>query len=264
MGVDEQHDGRYLDIDRKHPHHFNRRPFLFRHYLCDTRVPAFQPRESRQNASPSIVEYNAGKNSGQPSRPDKTPYTACLRGNGQANRGVQLWMVLKRAEATPRASRCSTVPGRDQPLSEPIEPACASAKPRFRDLTGVVTPITWTGDQFSAADPRSKTISVSGVGPRVLSEVELEKHFTGAAIRRNMVFHERYQERATVFELKAGRDPHSDDRPALDKEWRRRVDLVQQRLQTALPAARHDLQPERRIRKLGLRRRLTATACATR
>jgi len=47
---------------------------------------------------------------------------------------------------------------------------------------------------FSAADPRQQTISVFCASDReVLSEVELERHFTGAAIRRNMVFHERYR-----------------------------------------------------------------------
>ena len=57
----------------------------------------------------------------------------------------------------------------------------------------------------------------------VLSEVELEKHFTGPAIHRNMVFHERYQERATVFELKAGYGIHI---PTTDPHWIRNGDAV--------------------------------------
>jgi len=70
----------------------------------------------------------------------------------------------------------------------------------------------------------SKTISVFSASDReVLSEVELEKHFTGAAIHRNMVFHERYQERATVFELKAGYGIHI---PTTDPHWIRNGDRV--------------------------------------
>src|SRR5262249_52527757 len=70
----------------------------------------------------------------------------------------------------------------------------------------------------------SKTVSVFSASDReVLSELELERHFSGPAIHRNMPFHERYQQRATVFELKEGYGLHI---PTTDPHWIKNSDKV--------------------------------------
>jgi len=231
MGVDEQATtGRYLDIDTEtFRTHFNRRPFLFRHYLCDH--PVFRLSNLANLARtlpPSIVEYNAGKIPVSLPDQDKTPYTG-LSAEETVRRIEECssWMVLKRAEADPESlevlNRCLD---EIQPLSEPIEPGmCEREAAIFVTSPGSVTPYHMDKEiNFLLQIRGSKTISVFSASDReVLSEVELEKHFTGAAIRRNMVFHERYQERATVFELKAGYGIHI---PTTDPHWIKNGDAV--------------------------------------
>lgn len=222
--------GRFLDIDAEtFRTHFNRKPFLFRHNLCDH--PLFRLAklaELARTLPPSIVEYNAGKIPVSLPDQDKTPYTG-LSAEETVRRIEECcsWMVLKRAEAD---SECLDVLNRCldeiEPLSEPLEPGmCEREAAIFVTSPSSITPYHMDKEiNFLLQIRGSKTISVFSASDReVLSEVELEKHFTGAAIHRNMVFHERYQERATVFELKAGYGIHI---PTTDPHWIRNGDRV--------------------------------------
>ena len=209
--------------------HFNRKPFLFRHHLCDH--PLFRlPRlaELARTLPPSIVEYNAGKIPISLPDQDKTPYTG-LSAEETVRRIEECssWMVLKRAEADPEClevlNRCLD---EIEPLSEPIEPGmCEREAAIFVTSPGSITPYHMDKEiNFLLQIRGSKTISVFSASDReVVSEVELERHFTGEAIRRNMVFHERYQKRATVFELKAGYGIHI---PTTDPHWIKNGDAV--------------------------------------
>ena len=222
--------GRYLDIDPEtFRTHFNRRPFLFQHRLCDN--PLFQlPKlaELARTLPPSIVEYNAGKI--PVSLPDweNTPYTG-LSAEETVRRIEECgsWMVLKRAEADPEClevlDRCLD---EIELLSEPIEPGmCEREAAIFVTSPGSTTPYHMDHEiNFLLQIRGSKTISVFSASDReVLSEQELEKHFSGPAIHRNLVFHERYQERARVFELKAGYGIHI---PTTDPHWIKNGDGV--------------------------------------
>ena len=209
--------------------HFNREPFLFRHHLSDH--PLFRlPRlaELARTLPPSIVEYNAGKI--PVSLPDweNTPYTG-LSAEETVRRIEECgsWMVLKRAEAD---AECLDVLNRCldeiEPLSEPIEPGmCEREAAIFVTSPASITPYHMDHEiNFLLQIRGSKTISVFSAADReVLSEQELEKHFSGPAIHRNMVFHERYQERAQVFELKAGYGIHI---PTTDPHWIKNGDSV--------------------------------------
>ncbi len=175
----------------------------------------------RSPAPPGIVEYNAGKIPVSLPDQDETPYTG-LSAEETVRRIEECssWMVLKRAEADPE---CLAVLNQCldeiEPLSERIEPGmCEREAAIFVTSPGSVTPYHMDKEiNFLLQIRGSKTISVFSASDReVLSEGELERHFTGAAIRRNMVFHERYQERATVFELKAGYGIHI---PTTDPHW---------------------------------------------
>ena len=221
---------RLLEIDPEiFRTHFNRKPFLFRHNLSDH--PLFRLSNLAELAGtlpPGIVEYNAGKI--PVSLPDweNTPYTG-LSAEETVRRIEECgsWMVLKRAEADPDCldvlNRCLD---EIEPLSEPIEPGmCEREAAIFVTSPGSITPYHMDKEiNFLLQIRGSKTISVFSASDReVLSEVELEKHFTGSAIHRNMVFHERYQERATVFEIKAGYGIHI---PTTDPHWIKNGDGV--------------------------------------
>jgi len=78
-----------------------------------------------------------------------------------------------------------------EPLSERIEPGCASAKPHLRDLTGSVTPYHLTRRSISCCRSAAARQSVYQRVDRSLSEGDWKG--TYRAIRRNMVFHERYR-----------------------------------------------------------------------
>jgi hypothetical protein len=136
-------------------------------------------------------------------------------------------MVLKRAEAD---AECVDVLNRCldeiEPLSERIEPGmCEREAAIFVTSPASITPYHMDHEiNFLLQIRGSKTISVFSASDReVLSEQELEKHFSGPAIHRNMVFHERYQERAQVFELKAGYGIHI---PTTDPHWIKNGDGV--------------------------------------
>jgi len=220
----------FLDIDPEtFRTHFNRKPFLFRHHLCDH--PLFRLSnlaELARTLPPSIVEYNAGKIPVSLPDQDKTPYTG-LSAEETVRRIEECssWMVLKRAEADPESlavlNQCLD---EIEPLSERIEPGmCEREAAIFVTSPGSITPYHMDKEiNFLLQIRGSKTISVFSASDReVLSEVELEKHFTGAAIHRNMVFHDRYQGRATVFELKAGYGIHI---PTTDPHWIKNGDGV--------------------------------------
>jgi len=222
--------GRLLDIDAEtFRTHFNRKPFLFRHRLTDH--PLFRLTrlaELAKTLPPSIVEYNAGKI--PVSLPDweNTPYTG-LSAEETVRRIEECgsWLVLKRAEAAPDCLQLlNEVLDEIEPLSEPIEPGmCEREGAIFVTSPGSVTPYHMDHEiNFLLQMRGSKTVSVFCASDRsVLSELELERHFSGPAIHRNMKFYERYQERATVFELKAGYGLHI---PTTDPHWIKNSDQV--------------------------------------
>ncbi len=228
--VEQAATGRFLDIDPETLRtHFNRKPFVFRHNLSDH--PLFRlPRlaELARTLPPSIVEYNAGKI--PVSLPDweNTPYTG-LSAEETVRRIEECgsWMVLKRAEADPEClgvlNQCLDEVER---LSGPIEPGmCEREAAIFVTSPGSITPYHMDHEiNFLLQIRGSKTISVFSASDReVLSEQELEKHFSGPAIHRNMVFHEKYQQRARVFELRAGYGIHI---PTTDPHWIKNGDRV--------------------------------------
>lgn len=209
--------------------HFNRKPFLFRHHLSDH--PLFKLTrlaELAKTLPPSIVEYNAGKI--PVSLPDweNTPYTG-LSAEETVRRIEECgsWLVLKRAEAAPDCLQAlNDVLDEIEPLSEEIDPGmCEREGAIFVTSPGSVTPYHMDHEiNFLLQIRGSKTVSVFSASDReVLSELELERHFSGPAIHRNMAFHERYQKRATVFELKAGYGLHI---PTTDPHWIKNGDGV--------------------------------------
>jgi len=221
---------RFLDIDADTFRTcFNRKPFIFRHHVSDH--PLFKLTrlaELARTLPPSIVEYNAGKI--PVSLPDweNTPYTG-LSAEETVRRIEECgsWMVLKRAEADPECldvlNRCLD---EIEPLSERIEPGmCEREGAIFVTSPSSITPYHMDHEiNFLLQIRGSKTISVFNASDReVLSELELEKHFSGPAIHRNMVFRERYQQRAQVFELKEGWGIHI---PTTDPHWIRNGDRV--------------------------------------
>jgi hypothetical protein len=221
---------RLLEVDEEiFRTHFNRKPFLFRHHLSDH--PLFKLTRLAELAStlpPSIVEYNAGKI--PVSLPDweNTPYTG-LSAEETVRRIEECgsWLVLKRAEAAPDCLKAlNEILDEIEPLSEEIEPGmCEREGAIFVTSPGSVTPYHMDHEiNFLLQIRGGKTVSVFSASDReVLSDIELEKHFSGPAIRRNMAFHERYQKRATVFELKAGYGLHI---PTTDPHWIKNGDAV--------------------------------------
>jgi len=230
FGVRDWAPARSLEIDPEtFRTHFNRKPFLFRHHVSDHslfKLPRLA--ELTRTLPPSIVEYNAGNI--PVSLPDweRTPYTGlsaeetvrCIEECGS-------WMVLKRAEA---ARECLSLLNRCldeiEPLSERIEPGmCERQGAIFVTSPSSITPYHMDHEiNFLLQIRGTKTISVFSASDReVLSEQELEEHFSGPAIHRNMAFVERYQERARVFELREGYGIHI---PTTDPHWVKNGDCV--------------------------------------
>jgi len=226
-----------LDIDTEtFRTHFNRKPFLFRHNVSGHPLFALSNlARLAKTLPPSIVEYNAGKI--PISLPDweNTPYTG-LSAEETVRRIEECgsWMVLKRAEADPGClGLLNLVLDEVEPLSERIEPGmCEREGAIFVTSPSSVTPYHMDHEiNFLLQIRGSKTVSVFSASDReVLSELELEKHFSGPAIHRNMAFRERYQQRATVFELKEGYGLHI---PTTDPHWIKNGDRVSISMSTA-------------------------------
>ena len=135
--------------------------------------------------------------------------------------------MLKRAEAAPDCLKAlNEILDEIEPLSEEVEPGmCEREGAIFVTSPGSVTPYHMDHEiNFLLQIRGSKTVSVFSASDReVLSELELERHFSGPAIHRNMPFYEHYQKRATVFELKAGYGLHI---PTTDPHWIKNGDAV--------------------------------------
>jgi hypothetical protein len=209
--------------------HFNRKPFLFRHRLSDHplfRLPHLA--ELARTLPPEIVEYNAGNI--PVSLPDweNTPYTG-LSAEETVRRIEECgsWIVLKRAEYAPEClAVLDACLDEIEPLSNPIEPGmCAREAAIFVTSPGSITPFHIDHEiNFLLQIRGSKTISVFSASDReVLSEQDLERHFSGPAIHRNLEFSERHQDRARVFELKEGYGLHI---PTTDPHWVKNGDGV--------------------------------------
>src|SRR5207302_9713399 len=206
-----------------------RKPFLFRHNLCDH--PLFRLAKLAELAAtlpPSIVEYNAGKIPVSLPDQDKTPYTS-LSAEETVRRIEECcsWMVLKRAEADPE---CLAVLNQCldeiEPLSERIEPGmCEREAAVFVSSPGSVTPYHMDHEiNFLLQLRGAQTVSVFNADDAaVLSEEELEEYFSGPALHRNMRFAEAHQERATVFELCEGQGLHI---PTTAPHWVKHWDTV--------------------------------------
>ena len=222
--------GRFLTIDAEtFRTHFNRRPFLFRHRLAGH--PFFSLShlaELAQALPPGIVEYNAGNI--PVSLPDweNTPYTG-LSAEETVRRIEECgsWIVLKRAEHD-RGCRDVLDACLDEiaPMSERIEPGmCAREAAVFVTSPGSVTPYHIDHEiNFLIQIRGRKTIHVFSASDReVLSEEDLEKHFSGPAIHRNLPLAERHLGRAQIFELEQGYGLHI---PTTDPHWVKNGDGV--------------------------------------
>ncbi len=209
--------------------HFNRKPFLFRHRLSGhplfdlPRLVALS-RTLREN----LVEFNAGRI--PVSLPDweNTPYTG-LSAEDTIRKAEETcsWMVLKRAENCPEYARLlDRIIDEIAPAAESLEPGiCEREAAAFVSSPSSVTPYHMDHEiNFLLQIRGSKTVSVFGARDRqVLSERELEQHFSGPAIHRNMHFADEYQRRARVFELKEGYGLHI---PTTDPHWVKNGDAV--------------------------------------
>lgn len=215
--------GHFLDIDTAtFRTHFNRQPFLFRHHICDHPLFAL-PRlvALAKSLRENLVEYNSGTI--PVSLPDweNTPYTG-LSAEETIERTAECcsWMVLKRAEHDPEFRHLiARVIDEIEPLSQPIEPGmCEREAAVFVSSPGSITPYHMDHEiNFLLQIRGSKTVSVFSASDRtVLTERQLESHFAGPAIHRNMPFRDEWQERATVFELQPGDGVHI---PTTDPHW---------------------------------------------
>jgi hypothetical protein len=190
--------------------HFNRRPFLFRHNR--SRHPLFElPRlvELSKELHDRFVEFNAGKIPISLPNWENTPCTGLSAEGTILNADtVCSWMVLKRAEQNPDYAKLLNACLEEiQLLSEPIEPGmCEREAAIFVSSPSSITPYHIDHEiNFLLQLRGNKTISVFSAGDRaVLSERQLEHHFSGPAIHRNISFLESYQDRATVFDLREG------------------------------------------------------------
>src|SRR6266478_447376 len=215
--------GRFLDIDPEtFRTHFNRKPFLFRHHLCDH--PLFRLSnlaELARTLPPSIVEYNAGKIPVSLPDQENTPHTG-LSAEETVRRIEECssWMVLKRAEADPGCLEVlDQLLDEIEPLSEPLEPGmCEREAAVFVSSPSSITPYHMDHEiNFLLQIRGRKTVSVfSGADRTILTERQLEDYFSGPAIHRNMPFDEEWQERATVLELSEGYGLHV---PTTDPHW---------------------------------------------
>jgi hypothetical protein len=200
---------------------FNRKPFVVRHHLADH--PLFRlPRliELARSLPQQFVEYNAGN----------IPVSIDSRltpGNGlsveetiRRIEGHCSWMVLKRVEHDPEYNellrRCLD---EVESLSEPLDPGMYNrAGSVFISSPGSVTPYHIDHEyNFLLQIRGQKTLSVFDGGDRsILAEEELENHFSGPGLHRNLVFKEEYQRAATVFDLTPGEALHV---PATAPHW---------------------------------------------
>jgi hypothetical protein len=194
--------------------HFNRRPFLFSHNLSGH--PLFQlPRlvQLAKTLDGSYVEYNAGRIPVSLPNWQDAPHTGLTAEETIQNaQEICSWMVLKRAEHCPHFKELlDECLDEIAPLSEPIEPGmCEREAAVFVSSPSSVTPYHMDHEiNFLLQLRGTKTISVFNADDSmVLSEQELEEYFSGPAVHRNMRFVEEYQQRATVFELRAGQALH--------------------------------------------------------
>jgi hypothetical protein len=209
--------------------HFNRRPFLFSHNLSGQ--PLFElPRLVRlaKTLEGSYVEYNAGQIPVSLPNWQDTPYTG-LSAEETIRDADEIcsWMVLKRAEHCPEFKRLlDTCLDEIEPLSEPIEPGmCEREAAVFVSSPSSVTPYHMDHEiNFLLQLRGTKTISVfNAADSTVLSDRELEDYFSGPAVHRNMRFAEDYQQRATVFELRAGLGLHI---PTTAPHWVKNGDAI--------------------------------------
>jgi len=209
--------------------HFNRRPFLFSHNLSGH--PLFElPRLVRleKTLDGGYVEYNAGKIPVSLPNWQDTPYTGLSAEETIRNADeICSWMVLKRAEQCPDYKRLlDACLDEIEPLSDPIEPGmCEREAAAFVSSPSSVTPYHMDHEiNFLLQLRGTKTISVFNADDStVLSDRELEDYFSGPAIHRNMHFAEEYQQRATVFELRAGFGLHI---PTTAPHWVKNGDAV--------------------------------------
>lgn len=220
---------RLLEIDAEtFRSHFNRKPFLFRHNL--SRHPLFDLDRLAALAKDNLrrVDYNAGNV--PVSLPDwqLTPQNG-LSAEETIRRIEQCasWMVLKRVEFDPRQrSLLDLCLNEIAPLSEPIEPGMFEREGSiFVASPGSVTPYHMDHEiNFLLQIRGSKMISVFSAEDReVLAEQDLEEYFAGSTIYRNMLFPEKHQNRAMLFELKEGYGIHI---PTTYPHWVRNGDNV--------------------------------------
>jgi hypothetical protein len=215
-----------LDLDlasvrRRFPH----QPFTIRHHLVGHPLFALDRLvELARSLPPANVEYNAGD----------LPLTvdpAVTPQNGlsieETIRRIEdcgSWMVLKFVESDPAyrelLDRCV-----DEVL-DLCDPPLPGVSQRYAFIfissPNAVTPFHIDPEHNFLLQIRgSKKMAVFPVAQPVISERDLERFYSGA--HRNLVFDERYQERATVFSLTPGVGLHV---PVTAPHWVRNGDQV--------------------------------------
>jgi hypothetical protein len=239
---------------------FNRIPYLVGHRLVGH--PLFElPRlvELARSLPEKYVEYYAG-NAAVSQDWHLTPR------NGlsvvETIRRIEehcSWMVLKRVDQDLEyTGLLEQILDEVAALSEPLDPGmCERAGAVFISSPGAVTPYHMDQEYNFLFQLRGgKTIHVfDAADPTILSEQELEAHFTRASIDRNLVFHEEYEKKASVFALTAGHALHI---PSLHPHWVQNGNGVSISFSAGFDTAASIRKAElhalnHRLRRLGLR-----------
>jgi hypothetical protein len=201
---------------------FNQKPYLLGHRLVDH--PLFTlPRilELARSMPEELVEYYAGD---VPRSVDwhQTPRNGLsIADTIERIEHHCSWMVLKRVEVDPEyKALLDSCLDEIAEHSEAIDPGMLDrAGAIFVSSPNAVTPYHMDQEQNFLVQLRgSKKFYVyPGGDPMLLSEEELEAHFTRRPIEnRNLLFHESYVPKGTVFDLVPGKVLHV---PSLDPHW---------------------------------------------
>jgi hypothetical protein len=188
--------------------HFNRRPFLIGHHLCEHSLFALPSlMDLAKRLPPANIEYNAG-NIPVSLDPHLTPLTGLsIEETIRRIEECKSWMVLKYVENDPayRALLHQCL-AEVKPYSEPIAPGMELAQGFiFITSPNSVTPYHMDPEHNFLLQIRgSKT--VKQFDRSVVSEEEFERFYDGA--HRNLTYKEEYLANSYTYDLEAGAGLH--------------------------------------------------------